>query len=432
MKFSLYNNIVTVSSKIILLFNSFSDSYIFLKSSVANQLKYPSLIKEKYPELYRNMVRKGFYVFDRIDEFERLKSYASKISQDTTTFFLIINPTMDCNLRCWYCYEKHKKSVMDKEVYLNVLSFIKDKVESNIENFHLGFFGGEPLMKFKSIVMPLIEYTYHLCKQENIDFRVSFTSNGTLLTKNKIEKLCRYCKPSFQITLDGNEEIHNKVRFFTNRKGTYSLILQNIKVLLEYNCPVRVRINYTKDNIESIHDILQKSSALFNEHKDLIEFDFHRVWQDRDTEERVLPKVKTYAGNLIGKGFKALYDELNEIKNPCYGDKANTAVINYNGDVFKCTAKDFCKENREGVLTNEGKIVWEKSQVYRLSIKFKNMACQKCSIAPICGGGCSRYILEKDGKPYCLFNYDNKAIEKFIIDHVEKILMKSHIKRKRI
>ena len=427
MKYSIYNNIVTISPKIILLFNSFSDSYMFLNASISNLLKTPSLIKEQHPKLYRNMVKKGFYVFERTDEFNRLKSCAERILKDTSSYFLIINPTMDCNLSCWYCYEKHEKSVMSKEVFQSVLSFIKDKVESGIGNFRLGFFGGEPLMKLKTIVIPLIEYTYHLCKQENIDFGVSFTSNGTLLTKTKIEELCRYCKPSFQITLDGNEENHNKVRFFTNRKGTYSLILQNIKSLLEYNCPVRVRINYTKDNIGSIHDILQNASALFNEHKDLIEFDFHRVWQDKDTEERVLPEIKTYAGNLIGKGFKALYDELNEIRNPCYGDKANTAVINYNGDVFKCTAKDFCKENREGILTDEGKIEWEKSQEYRLSIKLKNTACQKCSIAPICGGGCSRYILEKEEKPYCLFNYDNKAIDKFIINHVEKMLMKDRI-----
>lgn len=429
MKYSIYNNIVTISPKIILLFNSFSDSYMFLSASVSNLLKTPSLVKEKHLKLYRNMVKKGFYVSENIDEFERLKSCTEKILNDKRSFFLIINPTMDCNLRCWYCYEKHEKSEMNKDVFQNVLSFIKDKIASGIKVFCLGFFGGEPLMKFSSIVMPLIEHTYQLCKQENIEFRVSFTSNGTLLTKSKIEELCRFCKPSFQITLDGNEEIHNKVRFLANRKGTYSLILQNIKVLLEYNCPVRVRINHTKDSIKSIHDILQKASVIFNEHKELIEFDFHRVWQDRDTEERVLPEVKAYAGNLIEKGFNALYDELNEIRNPCYGDKANTAVINYNGDVFKCTAKDFCKENREGFLTNGGKMIWEKSQEYRLSVKLKNTACKKCSIAPICGGGCSRYILEKEEKPYCLFNYDNKAIEKFILNHVEKMIMRGHVNK---
>ena len=79
------------------------------------------------------------------------------------------------------------------------------------------------------------------------------------------------------------------------------------------------------------------------------------------------------------------------------------------------------------LMPDEGKIEWEKSQEYRLSVKLKNASCQKCSIAPICGGGCSRYILEKEEKPYCLFNYDNKAIDKFIINHVEKMLMKDRI-----
>lgn len=36
---------------------------------------------------------------------------------------------------------------------------------------------------------------------------------------------------------------------------------------------------------------------------------------------------------------------------------------------------------------------------------------------------------DKEEKPYCLFNYDNKAIDKFIINHVEKMTMRGHVNK---
>ncbi len=421
MKYSIYNTLIKVSPKIVLLFNSFTDSFMFLNASVSELLNNAPLIKEKYLNLYRNMVKKGFYVANNTNEFQKLKKYSEEILNNTKTFFLIVNPTINCNLKCWYCYEKHEVSEMNEETFQNVSSFIKNKIESGIEAFTLGFFGGEPLMKYKSVVNPLVDYTYSLCKQREVRFGITFTTNGTLLTKSMMEELCRYSTPSFQITLDGNEESHNKVRNFANQKGTYSLIMQNVKMLLEHDCHVRLRINYTKDNVRTLHEILQDAVIFFGEHKNKIEFDFHRVWQDRD-DERVLPEIKTFADELIKEGFMAFYDEFNGIRNACYADRMNTVAINYNGDVFKCTAKDFTKENREGVLLNGGEIKWENSQEYRMSLKLKNPKCHHCSIAPICGGGCSRYILEKEEKPYCLFNHDTKAIESFILNHVEKLV----------
>ena len=105
-------------------------------------------------------------------------------------------------------------------------------------------------------------------------------------------------------------------------------------------------------------------------------------------------------------------------------------VINYNGDVFKCTAKDFTKENREGILNEVGDIVWEKSQEHRLSLKLSNPLCSQCRIAPLCGGGCSRYILDKKAmgqSSYCVFNDKEAEIDEFIVNHVEKIIRNQRV-----
>lgn len=423
MKYSIYNSCIKVSSRVILLYNSFTDGFMFLNEALSLDLEKPTTIKEKHIKLYRNMIRHGFYVENRINETARLKQITNKVVMNETSFFLMINPTINCNLNCWYCYEKHIESCMSQDIYDRVTLLIENITQKGIKHFTLGFFGGEPLMKFKKIVKPLIEYTHNLCEKQDIGFNVTFTSNGTLLNETIINELCKYTKPSFQITLDGDESEHNKIRFFKNKKGTYAIILQNIKDLLERGCHVTLRINYTKDNIETIWNVLKDFCLLYKNYKKDLLIDFHRVWQDKEGNN-VLPTVKLLADKLSQEGFSTRYHALNEIKNACYGDKKNTAIINYNGDVFKCTARDFTKENRDGFLDESGNIIWEKSQEYRLSLKLKNPLCHNCRIAPLCGSGCSRYILEKEalGKPFCVFNQNDAEIDELIVNHVESII----------
>lgn len=423
MKYSIYNSIINISEYAILLFNSFTDSFFFLNRTIETELKEPNLIKNKNIKLYRKLVSKGIYVHEHINEFGRLKQYADKVILDESSYFLMINPTMNCNLQCWYCYEKHIPSCMSKDVYDSVTLLIKNIIKKGISTFTLGFFGGEPFMKYKRIIHPLINYTHNICNNHNIKLQLTFTTNGTLLNNKIIDELCEYGRPSFQITLDGDESSHNNVRYFKNKKGTYIRILQNIKCLLKKGCHVTLRINYTKDNINTISNALKDIIIIYDTNKELLTIDFHRVWQDKE-DNKTLNPIKLFADKLVESGFNVRYNELNEIKNACYGDKKNTAIINYNGDVFKCTAKDFTKQNREGYLEKNGNIIWENSQEYRLSLKFKNPLCHQCRIAPLCGSGCSRYILEKEKfqKPYCVFNHKKEEIDEFVIEHVQKII----------
>lgn len=85
----------------------------------------------------------------------------------------------------------------------------------------------------------------------------------------------------------------------------------------------------------------------------------------------------------------------NNVKEFCYADKRNSAVINYNGDIYKCTARDFKRENRLGYITEEGQLIWENNSLEnRMNSKFKNKPCLLCSILPICNGGCTQHALE--------------------------------------
>ncbi len=51
------------------------------------------------------------------------------------------------------------------------------------------------------------------------------------------------------------------------------------------------------------------------------------------------------------------------------------ATINYNGEVFKCTARDFKTELKEGDLLDNGIINWNNKYFQRIDSKIKNNPC---------------------------------------------------------
>jgi len=114
-------------------YNSFTQEFIILDPLLFDLY----LVGEKkgdfseleaiHKDYYHFLVQQGFLVADELDEFEKTKELAYKIDNDDTLFHLIVNPTMNCNFKCWYCYETHiKDSKMDEKTISATISLIKN------------------------------------------------------------------------------------------------------------------------------------------------------------------------------------------------------------------------------------------------------------------------------------------------------------------
>lgn len=112
------------------------------------------------------------------------------------------------------------------DITLNAIAkYIISKKERTIE---LTWFGGEPLLCYDKIVK-----LNDLLISNNVSFTTSIITNGTLFTDDKIKLLNQLNIQQIQITLDGEQENHDKKRFFRkNQQGTYTLILSNIEKIL--------------------------------------------------------------------------------------------------------------------------------------------------------------------------------------------------------
>lgn len=431
-KYSQFNSILFYEQNKYALFNTMTQRVIFLVPELKELLQAGinegiENLKSYHPSFFEYLVKKEFIVDNDINEVEKVQELSRSVDNNEEEFILIINPTMNCNFKCWYCYETHiKKSRLDDANLTRINKFI-DKVsnDAKIKQFSLSLFGGEPLLYFERTVIPIVDHFIEKCSDKGISYDVSFTTNGYLIDQAFIDYFNRKgVKCNLQITLDGHREDHDTVRYVNEKKGSYDKIVENIHLLVQNHFPVRVRINYTDKNIHSSGKIIEDFSGLSKELKDMyLAFDFHRVWQNADGEN-VETELKAVMGSLRENSFFTQTNAtINSVVNSCYADKKNSVTINYNGDIFKCTARDFKTENRMGFLDDNGNLVWENNSLEnRMNIKFQNKPCLSCRLLPVCNGGCSQAAVENLGQDYCVYNGDDSEKDRVIRGHIDNIV----------
>lgn len=424
MKTSIYNSILTVSEKHTLMFNAFSGKFLVLKNNIfKNQKIDPHSIELSDPILFSQMEEAGIIIDDSVDEMEILRSKIIDCDNNSHEFILHVNPTLDCNFRCWYCYENHVTgSVISNDMMESVNKFVSATLSSNseIKRFRLSFFGGEPLLHFRE-VEKLIDSISAICKQFGTSFHVSFTTNGALFTPSIISYLANY-NSGFQITLDGDRFSHDKTRFFRGGKGSFDIIMQNVRSLIKNEMEVILRINFTKKNVFGISEIMDILHELPSGDREYLSVDLQRVWQDREGNyDQTDDIADSYRNELRKIGVKVSdYRMRSRMYDSCYGDKVNHVLVNYNGDVYGCTARDFNKANRIGHLNSDGVIEYIGDvKKRRDSAKFAKPMCHTCRIAPICGGGCRQRAYESLNDAGCVYGYTEEDKDRRILNIFE-------------
>ena len=406
--------------KHVLLYNAYSDDVLVLLPSIAALIeKNASEIEQLiniHPQLYQALLDKQMLVEETDDESEKVIEQWEVEDSATDAYSLTINPTMDCNLRCWYCYESHcKASVMDESTRKCIMKLIARKVKDNyLKYLSIDFFGGEPFLAFSEVIKPILVYAKQLCIENKKILNVSATTNGVLLSSdvvNCLHDILQSTPTKLQITLDGSRDYHNRTRHTSSGEPTYDTILQNIKRCLSVGIHVTVRFNYTQKNAHSFIDIIQDFQDITTEQREYLSFSFHKVWQDSriDAIEETIENIKEA---FKKEGFSVLASS-KITKARCYADKANSIVVNYNGLIYKCTARDFTKENSEGIINENGEIIPNERFFQRMEIVYGNKTCRKCRIFPICHGGCSQDKLDYQNKG-CIRRYSKQNIDNIL------------------
>lgn len=271
--------------------------------------------------------------------------------------------------------------------------FCKELISNGIcKHFHLDWFGGEPLLFFNEVVYPISETLKIACQASNVTFRNSITTNGYLITPMMVKQMQKIDLKSFQITLDGGKKFHNKTRFSRTVVNSFDVIVSNIVELCRKVSEIEmiVRINYTPKNIESIEEIAE---AFPTDVRSMIDIVPQLVWQFKDgrnvMEESLRKKMETFVRSGYRKAFVNLGCSL------CYAENMNQYVVNYDLQVYKCTARDFSEKYSIGYIDANGSFVPKPYYYeYFMASSFENSKCLECHLLPSCLNTCIQKHLE--------------------------------------
>lgn len=140
-----------------------------------------------------------------------------------------------CNMDCEYCFAgkgdySGKSGIMPAEVGKRALDYL---VENSGTRRHLevDFFGGEPLINWE-VCKEIVAYGRELEKQHDKIFNFTLTTNGVLIDEDVIDFTNREMG-NVVLSMDGRRKTHDRMRHSKTGEGTYDLIMDKFKALVD-------------------------------------------------------------------------------------------------------------------------------------------------------------------------------------------------------
>ena len=175
----------------------------------------------------------------------------------------------DCNMRCEYCFAstgdyQGGRKLMSAEVGKKAIDYLLHHSQGR-RNLELDFFGGEPLMNF-GVVKKIVAYARSKEREYNKVFRFTITTNGLLLTDDKIDFINREMS-NVVLSLDGRPGVNDRVRKSVNGSSCYDTIVPKFQkmVAARGDMPYYVRGTFTKYNLDFVEDVLYLSALGFDQ-----------------------------------------------------------------------------------------------------------------------------------------------------------------------
>lgn len=438
-KQSKYNFFVKDGDRVIY-FNAFTGNTFSLNQNEHDKMQklFNDLVffEENYNSVFNTFKEWGYFVNDNLDELNLLRLRNRREIFSNKYYRMIINPTLECNFRCWYCYEDHQIGHMDKVTLCSLKKHIQFMIEKErITGICLDWFGGEPLLYFDEVIYPLALFAKKNAKKNGILYNCSMTTNASKLNSAMISKMKNIDLNSFQITIDGDKNRHDRIRNESG-KPSFDLIMGNIVQLCTeiVNCHVNLRVNYDVNTL-TISDMDYALNLIPIDLRSKITIDLQRVWQtlqsnnQNDNEQMLktyqLSKSLGFASSPVSNLFKVgrCYT--------CYADRLYTTIINYDGKIHGCTARNYNPENAIGELSKDGRIVWDEMKLAKQKgqATFENETCLNCKYLPVCMGPCSQKKIESNDEfntNLCPLNVSEISIDTYIKDYYYKCQNKLH------
>lgn len=306
-------------------------------------------------------------------------------------------PTLDCNLRCIYCYSRggEQKVYMDKKTAKSaidaVIMFRKNHKPNKILIYFVG--GGEPFLNFECM-----KYICAYAKDNFAETEITLVSNGTF-GKKEFQWLVQN-NATIRISYDGL--CHSFQRPFASGQSSQKIVQENIRNLVSAQIPLTVQLTITGESVKLMGASVTHIADLGVKYIKIEPVHHSMICRG---EEELVPDHNTFVDNFINTINLILESNLKVkidnsfISRPTSGYYCGTGegtnrTITPFGDITGCLEIVKRGEKYADIMLY-GTCVKGKLEIDKLKRKFLNklhysnyQQCRMCNLKLICGGGC--------------------------------------------
>ena len=308
-----------------------------------------------------------------------------------------LNMAQGCNLRCTYCFAGEGDSGSKGMMSFATSTAAINMLAAGKSNFHVVFFGGEPMLNFT-----VIEQVVAWCEAEQPSVTFSMTTNGTLLTADKVAWL-RSKKFALNLSYDG-KGVHAKQRLNKDKLSNSEALIERkiaafgdqLATLREF----RLRATVTKDALPILEAALvetltTKNYKLFVAHHATSERGVEFSREDVDFLGQVFKRVidRFLAASDYARLLKLenIQQAVRRIHHGKTGSMTCGAGINYltvsvSGSFYLCHRFNEDEDERLGSI-DEGLDKKKLADVATFR-SAKKAPCNTCWMREWCAGGC--------------------------------------------
>ncbi len=341
------------------------------------------------------------------------------ISPFSHPLYVMLKPTGAlCNLRCKYCYYLSKRGLYPKKTSQTmsdeVLSeFIKQYIGAQTgDDVLFCWHGGEPMM----LPIRFYERVIRLQQLHANGHRISncIQTNGTMITLSWA-KFLRDHKWLVGVSIDGNEEFHNKFRRTVHSLPTWERVMRGIDILNRYNVEwnaMAVVNDYNADYPEDFYRFFRDElGCRYLQFAPIVERGLDCNVSSDQWGEFLCRMFDEWVRNDVGTMFVQMFDAtlanwVGETPGVCTlaPTCGHAAVMEHNGDVYSCDHFVFPEHKLGNILDTplvammygERQLSFGRAKRDALPSK-----CKECEWLFACNGECPKNRTESGVNVLC-------------------------------
>lgn len=285
----------------------------------------------------------------------------------------MIEPSLNCNIKCKFCYHLHrydtwKDTVKPKEDVFKEIDAGRDR-----GNEWMDITGGEP--SIYPDILEVIQYAH------SVGLKVCMITNG-IISPEKTAQLINVGIDEFLVSRQGLQHTHNMI---TNTKHAYEKQCRFLNQISGIATAVRFNCVITKFNQADLYQIACELLEYKPKIVNFINFNPHHEWKNNEfaAQEVIanLTQVQGYLNAAIGMlesnciGVNVRYYPM-----CCIGKKYRRCICNDLHVMFDPYEWDYC------TLPKTHEKYYEWGVATSNANEEKEVPCTECDLKNICGG----------------------------------------------